>query len=184
MRVARSNLDKGRGQKHRSVGERQAGRLRYFASSSESGPGSSASSSANPASSATSSANSGSPNSQRPLGGPTSTVVSSDGPVFLDWTNRLGNLESIIDLPDARAALSRARRAAREMRITYRESGNPPQPEIVISQVLGPLLEAQGRIAMELADLKKSDPLAPVERDPVPETYAEVVRRYYEDLGR
>lgn len=114
----------------------------------------------------------------------TNDVLTADSPSFLEWTDRLVNLEAIVELPSSRAALSRARRAARELRVEYRESKTRPQPELVISQVLGPLLEARSEIDRALSDLQRTDPLAPVERDAVPEAYAEVVRRYYEELGR
>ena len=35
----------------------------------------------------------------------------------------------------------------------------------------------------ELARKEKSDRLVPLDRDPVPENYSELVRKYYEKLG-
>jgi hypothetical protein len=52
-------------------------------------------------------------------------------------------------------------------------------------QVLKPLVEVRSRIAEELArrDVNK-DSLVPIDRDPVPNRFAESVRRYYEELGK
>lgn len=46
-----------------------------------------------------------------------------------------------------------------------------------------PLVEIRNRVAEELAKLDKENPLAPIDRDPVPREYRELVRRYYEELG-
>ena len=47
-----------------------------------------------------------------------------------------------------------------------------------------PLVEVRDRIADELARRESSNPLVPIDRDPVPPKYTEHVRRYYEELGR
>ena len=40
------------------------------------------------------------------------------------------------------------------------------------------------RIADELARRGSREALVPIDRDPVPNRYAELVRRYYEELGK
>ncbi len=103
---------------------------------------------------------------------------------FRNWTDRLQDLEAMVDVPEARSALARARGAARDLRRQSRESRvNPPQ-SVVQQQILEPLLEAETRIREALASTDQRNPLAPVERDPVPEKYSDVVRTYYEALGQ
>ncbi len=87
-------------------------------------------------------------------------------------------------MPEARAALENARRAARDLRAESRRHARPPGPALVVQQVIQPLIEAQARIQQALNQLDHKDPLAPVERDPVPEKYSDAVRRYYEALGQ
>jgi hypothetical protein len=53
----------------------------------------------------------------------------------------------------------------------------------VKEQISGPLFEVRNRVAEELARREKSDSLVPIDRDPVPTKYSELVRRYYEKLG-
>ena len=45
------------------------------------------------------------------------------------------------------------------------------------------IAEEQARLEKTLAKLDKDNPLAPIDRDPVPREYRELVRRYYEELG-
>jgi hypothetical protein len=54
---------------------------------------------------------------------------------------------------------------------------------LVKSQISGPLVEVRDRVAEELARREKSDSLVPIDRDPVPGKYSDLVRRYYEKLG-
>jgi hypothetical protein len=51
-------------------------------------------------------------------------------------------------------------------------------------QVMQPLREVRDRIADELARRESSDSLVPIDRDPVPNRYSDLVRRYYEELGK
>ena len=50
--------------------------------------------------------------------------------------------------------------------------------------VIDPLAEAIGALDARLRELNKENPLAPIGRDPVPDRYSEVVRRYFEELGK
>jgi hypothetical protein len=47
-----------------------------------------------------------------------------------------------------------------------------------------PLQEVRDRLADELARLGSKEALVPIDRDPVPNRYSELVRRYYEELGK
>jgi hypothetical protein len=47
-----------------------------------------------------------------------------------------------------------------------------------------PLAEVRDSIADELARRQSREALVPIDRDPVPSRYSELVRRYYEELGK
>ena len=46
-----------------------------------------------------------------------------------------------------------------------------------------PLVEVRERISEELAKIESKENIVPIDRDPVPERYSELVRAYYENLG-
>jgi len=46
-----------------------------------------------------------------------------------------------------------------------------------------PLVEVRDRIADELSRHESNDSLAPIDRDPVPNKYSDLVKKYYEKLG-
>lgn len=77
-----------------------------------------------------------------------------------------------------------AREQARNMRLEWRKAGKKPDWANVRSQVLGPLIEVRDRLTEELARRDGRDPLVPIDRDPVPTRFSELVRRYYEELGK
>jgi hypothetical protein len=51
-------------------------------------------------------------------------------------------------------------------------------------QIAGPLVELRNRISEELARRESREAVVPIDRDPVPTRYSELVRRYYERLGK
>jgi len=55
---------------------------------------------------------------------------------------------------------------------------------MVQMEIAGPLLELRTRVSEELARRESKEALVPIDRDPVPTRYSELVRRYYEELGR
>ena len=69
------------------------------------------------------------------------------------------------------------------MRAEYKRHSKNPQWPLVKSQISGPLVEVRDRVAEELARREKSDSLVPIDRDPVPNKFSELVKRYYETLG-
>ena len=50
--------------------------------------------------------------------------------------------------------------------------------------IFKPLVELRSKVMEELARRESKDLLVPIDRDPVPARYAELVRRYYEELGK
>jgi hypothetical protein len=90
----------------------------------------------------------------------------------------------MVDDPALRAEAARVREIARGMRVEFKRHSLPPQWDAVRAQVSAPLAELRDRVAEELARRESKENLVPIDRDPVPQKYAERVRRYYEDLGR
>jgi len=104
------------------------------------------------------------------------------GEDFLDWSDRLRDVEEMVDDVDMRAEAARIRDAARGIRLQARGGSQAPRWDLVRRLVAEPLAELRDRVAEEL--LRRSEkPLVPIDRDPVPSKYAEQVRRYYEELG-
>ena len=103
---------------------------------------------------------------------------------FAPWADRLRDAEDLVDVPELRSDLARARERARLARLEWRREGKKPDWAVVELQVLKPLVEVRRQIREELGRRNTQDPLAPVDRDAVPTRFAEQVRRYYETLGR
>jgi hypothetical protein len=96
----------------------------------------------------------------------------------------LREIEEIVDFPDLRNDIAAARERARLLRQTYKNDRKKPDWAVVRVQVIDPLAQVRDRIADELARRQSSDNLVPIDRDPVPTRYSDLVRRYYEELGK
>src|SRR5262245_48904459 len=96
---------------------------------------------------------------------------------------RLSNVEEMVDRPELRHRLAQARDQARAARTEFKRRAKPPQWDLVDTEILKPLLEVRERIADELSRRESNDSLAPIDRDPVPNKYTDLVKRYYEKLG-
>jgi len=90
----------------------------------------------------------------------------------------------MIDTPELRNEVARVRDRARAVRSEFKRHSKEPQWPLVKSQISAPLAEIRNRVAEELARREKSDSLVPIDRDPVPGKYSDLVRRYYEKLGK
>jgi hypothetical protein len=113
--------------------------------------------------------------------GPRRPLTSSE---FVQWSDRMRDVEEMLDNPELRAEVARIRDRAREMRIDVKRHSKQPNWELVRTSIYGPMLELQDRVAEELARLKPdSEEIVPLDRDPVPDRYSELVRQYYERLG-
>jgi len=106
------------------------------------------------------------------------------GDDFVDWSDRLRDVEEMVDLPDIRNEVARIRDRARAMRMDLKREGKKPDWAVVRLQIAGPLVEVRDRVAEELARRESTDALVPIDRDPVPPQFSELVRRYYEQLGK
>jgi hypothetical protein len=105
------------------------------------------------------------------------------GSEFRDWSDRLGQVEEAMDQPDLRTEAGRIRDRARALRAEFKRHAREPQWDLVRTQVYRPLTELRNRVAEELARTQSADSLVPIDRDPVPNKFSELVRRYYEKLG-
>ncbi len=102
---------------------------------------------------------------------------------FTRWNERLRDVEELLEEPDLRNSVAAARERARQIRRELRDLKKPDWT-VVKLQILQPLVEVRSRVAEELARRESKESLAPIDRDPVPNRFAESVRRYYEELGR
>jgi len=102
---------------------------------------------------------------------------------FRQWSDRLRDVEEILSEPDLRNDVARVRDRARAIRAEFTRHGKEPQWSLVEQQITNPLTELRNRIGEELAKLQSDEAMVPIDRDPVPGRFVELVRRYYENLG-
>jgi hypothetical protein len=116
------------------------------------------------------------------------SFVDNSGPLtgenFVPWADRLREVEQILDVPELRNDIAAARERARLLRQDFRRDRKKPDWAVVRLQVLKPLVEVRDRITEELARRNPGEDLVPIDRDPVPQRYADLVKKYYEELGK
>ncbi|MFO0820611.1 MAG: hypothetical protein U1A77_21870 [Pirellulales bacterium] len=105
------------------------------------------------------------------------------GEGFRRWSDRLRDVEEMVDNPDLSAEASRIRQRARELRAEFKRHSKPPNWELVRGQLAAPLAELEQRVSEELSRRESKKALVPLDRDPVPPEYSEKLRKYYERLG-
>jgi hypothetical protein len=114
-------------------------------------------------------------------------ATGNGGPItgnnYAAWSQQLRDVESVLDSPDLRNQLTTVRDRVGDYRAAYRNGRQIPSSEIVREQLLLPLAQVQVWVSEELARQENGDSLVPLDRDPVPENYSELVRKYYEKLG-
>lgn len=115
------------------------------------------------------------------LGAPNNPV---SGGGFREWSDRMRDVEEMLNTPQLRSQAAMIRDRTRLERLDVKRHSKQPNWEMVRSSVYGPLLELQQQVAEELARRDPNKKLVPIDRDPVPEKYSELVREYYEQLSR
>jgi hypothetical protein len=105
------------------------------------------------------------------------------GEEFREWSDRLRDVEEMVEDPELRAEAARIRERARAVRADFKRHSKEPNWGLVQQQVAGPLFELEQRVAEELLRRTSKKALVPLDRDPVPAQYSEKTRRYYEKLG-
>jgi hypothetical protein len=119
-----------------------------------------------------------------PNGGRGGAAAPIEGEGFTDWSDRLREVEEMIEFPDLRNEVASARERARVLRLEARRDQKKPDWAVVELEILKPLVEVRQQVREELRRRSSDEQLAPIDRDPVPERFADLVRRYYEELGR
>ncbi len=116
----------------------------------------------------------------------TSTVTKRPltGSHFHDWSDRLRDVEEILDDAGVRQQVAGIRDRARSIRAQFRRHGTEPQWDLVKSGLLAELQSLRRRLAQDIAALVSNGNMVPIDREPVPEEFEELVHRYYELLGQ
>ena len=105
------------------------------------------------------------------------------GEGFRQWSDRLRDVEQLLDDPQLRAEAARIRDQARGAREDFKRHAKEPDPKQLKTLVADPIRELRDRVAEEVRRRESPDSLVPIDRDPVPSQFTEGVRRYYERLG-
>jgi hypothetical protein len=119
----------------------------------------------------------GNPSGQAGAGGPLT------GEDFSEFSDQLREVEEMIDVAELQNDVAAVRDRARAMRIDYKRNGKEPQWDLVQMEIEKPLAEIRKQVGEELARRLSREAVVPIDRDPVPQKYSELVRRYYETLG-
>ena len=104
---------------------------------------------------------------------------------FADFSDRLRDVEEMVDSSELRNQLQTVRERLRAERVEFKRTGlEPTKWDLVRIQVMKPLVEVRQRIEEELAKRDNREAMVPIDRDPVPGRFSELVRKYYENLGK
>ncbi len=99
------------------------------------------------------------------------------------FADSLRKVEEDLDVPELRSQASKVLDRARAMRIDYRRNDAAPKWDLVQTTVVDPFVELRNRVSEQIARKEKDNPLVPIDRDPVPGPYRDLVRKYYEKLA-
>ncbi|MFI5455503.1 MAG: hypothetical protein ACHRXM_08630 [Isosphaerales bacterium] len=105
------------------------------------------------------------------------------GEGFRQWSDRMRDVEELLDDPELRSEAARIRDRVRGEREEFKRHAKEPDWNRLKGLVFEPMNELRNRIAEEVRRRESPDALVPIDRDPVPPQFAEGVRRYYERLG-
>ncbi|MSU26444.1 MAG: hypothetical protein EXS27_00835 [Pedosphaera sp.] len=104
---------------------------------------------------------------------------------YADFSDRLRDVEEMVDSTELRNQLQTVRERLRVERVEFKRTGlEPTKWDLVRIQVMKPLVEVRQRIEEELAKRDNREAMVPIDRDPVPGRFSELVRKYYENLGK
>ena len=115
------------------------------------------------------------------VNGPVQKPLTGEG--FRDWSDRLRDVEELVDDPELRAEAARIRDRAREIRAEFKRHSKEPNWDLVEKLLAEPLSELRRQVAAELLRRQPENRQTPIDRDPVPDRFAEELRLYYERLG-
>ena len=106
------------------------------------------------------------------------------GEGFREWSDRLRDVEEMVEDPQLRGEAARIRARARDIRRELRRHSAEPQWPLVREMIAAPLERLKAEVSAEL--IRRSaerNAVVPIDRDPVPERFTEAVREYYERIG-
>jgi hypothetical protein len=102
---------------------------------------------------------------------------------FADWADRLRTVQNLLDDPAQRQQIADALAQAQDLRSNYIRHSTLPQWDTVTNNVISPLSKVSDALRQQLTSEEQPEALQPVDQDPVPDKYADAVKRYYEALG-
>ena len=103
---------------------------------------------------------------------------------IVDVERRLCDVEEAIDLPNVSERVRQIREDLSKMQREFIRHSKEPEWDLVEMQMLKPINELRRQLAEELSKIKSDKALVPIDRDPVPDAFDELVRRYYLRLGK
>ena len=106
------------------------------------------------------------------------------GDDFRKWSDKLRDVEEMVEDPKLRDDVARVRDRARSMRVEFKRHSKEPNWDLVRDTILQPLVELQQRLAEEIARRESSDALVPIDREPVQDRFSDLVEKYYKRLGQ
>jgi hypothetical protein len=116
-------------------------------------------------------------------GGPGGQGGPLTGADFNQFNERLRDVESMVSDPKLQADVGKVRERARSLRAEFKRHSQTPNWDLVKTSVHEPMIELQRQLSEEIARRETPDSLVPVDRDPIPSRYRELVKSYYERLG-
>jgi hypothetical protein len=118
-----------------------------------------------------------------PAGGPEGNAGPITGEGFRGFAERLRDLEDLLDDTQLRNQATGVRDRARAIRADWKYQSKRPSQAVMREQILGPLTELRDRLSDRLNRLERNDKLVPLDRDPIPGRYTDLVRRYWKSLS-
>ena len=106
------------------------------------------------------------------------------GDDFMDWSDRMRDVEEMVADPELRGEAAKIREDARAIRRDFKEGSGAPNWELIRLKVIEPMVQLQDRVQEELIRRSGDKSMVPVDRDPVPAEFESGVQSYFEKLGR
>ena len=106
------------------------------------------------------------------------------GEEYLEFSDNLRDLEELIESPQLRNKAASIREKARSIRKDFKRHGKEPQWDQVTEDILNPLAELHDQLDEELRKLDSENTNTPIDRDPVPKKFSDLVQQYYDELAK
>ena len=103
---------------------------------------------------------------------------------YLQWSDRLRDVEEMVDSEELRKRAAAIRDQARSIRREFKRHGKEPEWDMVSKQIAEPLIELRDLVREELLKLESDESPVPIDRDPVPERFSDLDEKYYKELSK